>query len=43
MRPRWLCVGMFGIYALGLVAPALVVAQLNIGIHIGAPPLRHRS
>ena len=38
MRVRWLYAGMCGIYALGLVVPALVVAQINIGINIGAPP-----
>jgi hypothetical protein len=38
MRERWLFVGMLAACALRLVTPALVAAQINIGINIGTPP-----
>jgi hypothetical protein len=38
MRKRWLFVGVLAACTLWLVTPALVAAQINIGINIGTPP-----
>ena len=37
MRKRWLFVGLLAACTLWLVTPALVAAQINIGINIGTP------
>ena len=38
MRERWLLAGLLGSCALGVIAPSMVAAQVNIGINIGTPP-----